>query len=97
MLTIEEYTTQIKNLINMIYGKERQKINKWKTDNKWVSYDGYTRDVDVFYHIFNYIEHLGGHNNFMEYVRFIDDDDCFNSEVKWKTIKKKNHFFETFS
>jgi len=53
MLTIEDYETQIKNLIVMIINKERKKINKWKNKYEWFSEDGLTNDVDVFYYIFN--------------------------------------------
>jgi len=96
MLTIEDYETQIKNLIVMIINKERKKINKWKNKYEWFSEDGLTNDVDVFYYIFNYIENQGGINNFMNYVYFVHHADPFNGECKWKTIKKKNEFFNDF-
>ena len=40
MLTIEQYKTQIKNLIVMIINKERKKINKWKKEENWTTEDG---------------------------------------------------------
>jgi len=101
MLTVEQYETQIKNLIVMIINKERKKINKWKKEEDWTIDDGLVSDVDVFYHLFNFIEYQGGINNFFAYINFIDEvgwdgTTPVNSECKWKTIKKKNEFFDTF-
>ena len=100
--SIEEYETQIKNLITMIMNKERKKINKWKKDEDWYSDYGLCNDCDTFYHIFNFIEHLGGTNNFLNYVNFttphtFNSEVPFNSDVKWKSIKMKNEFFDTFT
>lgn len=96
MYTIVELKTQIRNLITMIINKDRKNINKWKNQELWYTDDGIISDVDTFYHLFNYIQHQGGNNNFMDYAKFIDDEDQFNSECKWRSIKKRNEFFNTF-
>ena len=93
MLTIEEYTQQIKTLTINIINKERKNINKFKKNEGWFSDDGYCSDADTFYHIFNYIEHEGGSNPIMNFVNYVNSEDPFNSDVKFKTIKKKKEFF----
>ena len=88
------YKQQIKALAVMICEKQRKKINDFKKTEGWFSDDGYCTDADTFYHLFNYIENLAGENPIMEYVKFVSNDDPFNSDVKFKTIKKKNEFFK---
>lgn len=93
MLTIEQYKEQIKTLTINIINKERKNINKFKKKEGWFSDDGYCSDADTFYHIFNYIEMKGGNNPIMNYLNYVDSEDPFNSNVKFKTIKKKKEFF----
>ena len=96
MNTVDELKSQIKNLIIMIINKERKNINKWKNDEGWIHDDGFVSDIDTFYYLFHRLENEGGDNNFMDYVKFINDEDPFNNGCKWKSIKKKNEFFNTF-
>ena len=108
MNTIVELKSQIRNLIDMIINKERKKINKWKNVEGWYTMDannfdyGYKNynnninDVDTFYHLLKKIENEGGNNNFMDYAKFIDDADPFNSKCKWRSIKKREEFFIDF-
>ena len=77
----------------LLKSKERKEINKWKDKNEyWTETSIYTaklcNDIDV---IFN----LSG-NEIMEYVDFLDDEDPFNKDVKWKNAKKKKQFFSNF-
>ena len=70
----------------LLKSKERKEINKWKDRNDyWTETSMYTsklsKDIDVIYS-------LSG-NEIMEYVYFLDDEDPFNSDVKWKSAKKK--------
>ena len=95
MFTIVELKTQIRNLITMIINKDRKNINKWKNQEDWYTEDGVISDVDTFYHLFDFIQYQGGDNIFMQYINIIDNSSV-NSDVKWKSIKKKNEFFNTF-
>lgn len=95
MYSIVQLKSQIRNLITMIINKDRKNINKWKNQEDWYTEDGVISDVDTFYHLFDFIQYQGGDNIFMQYINIIDNSSV-NSDVKWKSIKKKNEFFNTF-
>tara|TARA_R110001599_G_scaffold300071_2_gene505160 strand:- start:1109 stop:1393 length:285 start_codon:yes stop_codon:yes gene_type:complete len=91
-MSTTNYKSQIINLITMIINKERKKINKWKHEENWVNDDGVVSDADTFYHLCNYIQQEGWDNIFMNYVHYEWKD----NEHKWRSIKKRNEFFNTF-
>ena len=111
MYSIVQLKSQIRNLITMIINKDRKNINKWKHEEGWytmpdnyeenINYVGYGKYfdiisvVDTFFHLFDFIQYQGGDNIFMQYINIIDNSSV-NSDVKWKSIKKKNEFFNTF-
>ena len=95
MYSIVQLKSQIRNLITMIINKDRKNINKWKNQEDWYTEDGVISDVDTFYHLFDFIQYQGGDNIFMQYINIIDNSSV-NSDVKWKSIKKKNEFFNTY-
>ena len=86
--------TQLLNeFMILLKSKERKEINNWKTKNWYIEETYYgeeklCNDIDV---IFN----LCG-NEIMEYVDFLDVEDPFNKDVKWKNAKKKKEFFDKF-
>tara|TARA_R110000744_G_scaffold275748_3_gene388569 strand:- start:2050 stop:2340 length:291 start_codon:yes stop_codon:yes gene_type:complete len=95
MLTIIQMKSQLLNLITMIVNKDRKTINKWKKDNDWFYIDdGVTSDIDTIYYLCHRMERGGELNTLMDYINIIDTST--NNFCKWKSIKKKNEFFNTF-
>ena len=88
-----ETKEQIKTIVSFINNKQRKELNKWKKINGWVTDDGIVNDVDVLYHLYHF-EGMEEHKPFFMYcVVYIDDEeDAFNSEVKWASSFRRKEF-----
>ena len=86
---------ELKKFIGLLKHSNRKVINAYKTDNFWIEENEYTgeekvcKDADVLYN-------LGRRCDFdiMKYLSYIDEDDFFNSDCKFKNRKMKLELFK---
>ena len=83
----------IKTIISFIDNKQRKELNKWKKINGWITEDGICPDPVVLYHLYH-SEGMEEYTEFfMNHVDYIDEEDPFNSEVRWASSYRRNIFF----
>lgn len=82
----------IKTIISFINNKQRKELNKWKKIHGWITEDGICPDPVVLYHLFHY-EGMEEHKPFfMNCVDYLDEEDAFNSEVRWASAYRRKEF-----
>tara|TARA_R110001606_G_scaffold351929_1_gene502280 strand:- start:324 stop:614 length:291 start_codon:yes stop_codon:yes gene_type:complete len=88
---------KLNEFIGLLNIGSREKINQWKDNHHFIECDKRCSDSQVIYELHKDYNTGELDKDIMNYVKYVDDEDPFNSDVKWISNKKKIEYLTTYT
>lgn len=87
---------KLNEFIGLLNIGSRERINQWKDNHYFIECDKRCSDANVIYEL-NKNYNTGAFNkDIMNYVKYVDDEDPSNSDVKWISNIKKIEYLTSY-